>query len=1529
LTDRAGPDQLSPRLNESAQLIAQVQGDLVAATAQHPRLPPAGVWLRENAHLLAEQIRVARRQLSRRYSRGLVHLAGGSGAGMPRVYHLVVEFIRHVDAQIDAERLGRFLTGYQTVAALRLGELWAMPLMLRLALIENVRRLALRIACRARHSEAPDTDAVSMGNTINSLRLLGEVDWKEFVETHSATEQILRKDPAGVYSRMSFASRDHYRHVVELLSRRSSCDEEQVARAAVALARNASAGSDGDRFASEAQLRHLGYYLVDRGRLELEKSIGYRPAIRERAGRIVGRHPLGWYLAVVLAGAVTFMASASWLAWRLVGGQLASIAAVLLLLVPVAVQGAIAVVNWLATLLVPPRLVFRMDFTEGIPDDCRSIVVIPTLLTRRSAIAALLEQLETAYLANRDRNLRCALLTDFVDADQSTLATDEELLCLAREGVERLNALYCAGRPGAFYLFHRPRKWNAREGVWMGYERKRGKLAALNRFLRNGAADDFSLIVGDVDQLRSVRYVITLDTDTQLPRDAARELVGCLAHPLNRAVLDPDSRRVVKGYGILQPRVAATIPHARQSTFSRVFSGEAGIDPYTSQTSDLYQDLFGEGSFIGKGIYDLEAFEGALAGRFPENRLLSHDLIEGCHARSGVASDVLLFEGCPSRLLAEMSRRHRWIRGDWQIAAWLLRMVPGAAGPAPNSLSAISRWKIFDNLRRSVTPVFLFAFLGVGWGLLPTLTAYWILLAVMSVCAPPLLMSASGLLRKPEETPWSLHVKERLANCALVLVRECVSLCILPYTAHVHLDAIVRTFYRLRVSRHGLLQWTTAADAESRTKLSCRDHYEIMWAGPVAAVGLIAGLTIVGPTALLAAGPILAAWLVGPLLAWRISQPCVVRTPQLSDAHTRSLRRWARQTWHFFDVYTSRHDHGLPPDNIQETPEWTAAARTSPTNIGMGLLAELTACDLGYLSVGRFLARVQRTLGTLSRLERHRGHFYNWYDTRTLLPALPRYISTVDSGNLWGALIVLRVGLEEFGRRSVVNPRLQESLYDSLLAIDDACRGCAAEKLAACDAQLAELYEVLAGPRPLGAGQACELLDRARHAARRLCRSVPRENVVLRQWVRALSRQLAWHEADLVRLAFWNRAGVPRPGSAQCKGGQAQQQALQRLRDRLDALDQQCVLADVPRAADEVRAMIRDLVAMLAGQRGADASARAALIRTLGELDRRAELASMRATAVLQRAASLANSCRRLSEMEFGFLFHPQRKLLAIGYNVGQDRVDKSRYDLLASESRLTSYLAISHGQLPLEHWFRLGRQMAVIDGEPVLLSWSGSMFEYLMPMLLMPSYAGTLLDSACRAAVRRQIRYARRRGVPWGISESCCHERNGGNDYRYQAFGVPGLGLARGLAAEVVVAPYASALAALFSPGEACANLAALEREGALSPYGFYDAADYTPQRQGGARRPGVCRTVMAHHSGMTLLALGRVLLGDVFSRRFLGDPRCRAHDLLLQERVPQAVRPVDPESLDLGPESGRRVARPPAVGGNATTTAEATSSR
>jgi cellobiose phosphorylase len=1562
-----GRNGLLRRLDENENQLRAFNRTIVTANSGPGRITPAAEWLLDNFHLIEEQIQLARRHLPRGYSRELPCLDKGHSTDLPRVYDLVVELISHVDAQIDAGPLNAFVDAYQSVCTLKVGELWAIPIMLRLGLIENLKRITTRLTLAwedydlaeewverlrkvaeenpsrlvvvlaelaqadlpvtssfvaafsqrlARHSpllhlariwleqhlgehalsiehlchlesQNQAVDQVSVSHSITSLRFLSAMDWKGFVDAQSRIETALLADPAGIYGSMDFATRDHYRHVVESLARHSGLGETDVARRAVDLA-----AKGARREGSDSRTAHVGYYLIDQGKPELARATKLRWHVRQFVERGIRRYPLTYYTggiaAITLLGTFAFTRHLQEL-----GAAAGLRVGLALLFLLGASHMAVGLLNWLSTLLVKPDILPRLDFSSGIARNCRTLVVVPTMLKSAAGLERLIENLEIHYLANRDPCLHFALLTDFGDAPDAVMPGDQALVRQARGGIDMLNHKYARELRDRFFLFHRPRRWNAGEGVWMGYERKRGKLEELNALLRGGAEGCFSDIVGERSLLPTVSYVITLDTDTSLPRDAARKLVATMAHILNRPVFASGSGIVRAGYGILQPRVEVSLAGSRRSWFVRLFAGEVGMDPYTRQVSDVYQDVFREGSFIGKGIYDVDAFRQANKQGFPQNTVLSHDLLEGCLARCGLVSDVELYEEHPSCYSVDAVRRHRWIRGDWQIGQWLLRRVTDGQGQrVRNPLSALSRWKIFDNLRRSLVPAALMLLLLVGWFLLPGLGVIPALAVLTILAVPAALATGVNLLRKPADQPWAIHLRGATAPVGRLFGQLSLAVVFLPYEAYLNLDAIGRTLARLLVTRKRLLQWQTSSDTEALTRTRLFAFYAAMWVAPT--VGVTTGLLLAATQSalLFPVLPFLVLWTAAPGIAWWISQPIVTVLPLLSTAQKAFLRCSARRHWHFFETFVTAEENWLPPDNFQETPRPTIASRTSPTNIGLALLANLAAKDLGYLSPGGLLQRTENTLATMGRMEGHRGHLFNWYDTRTLKPLLPHYVSSVDSGNLAGHLMTLAAGLREQPDESILTPEVFAGLGDTVRIL----RG-----LVRHDSGLAELETALqAVPDDLRGAFA--LLERATAEATRVVASTALKGEAGDRWARALQRDCADHLSELRFLAPWLSLAKPAGTAAS-----------------LCQLEIAPTLRDV---ANFGRTLCPLLEANMRNPGAQSSPSREIAQRQTGELLAALRTAAARAAARLVALEDLARKSDELAAMDFAFLFDFSRNLFTIGFNVGECRSDTGYYDLLASEARLASYVAIALGQIPQDHWFSMGRLLVASRGEPILVSWSGSMFEYLMPLLVMPNYANTLLDYTCKAAVRKQIEYGKMRGVPWGISESAYNRTDLHLNYQYRAFGVPGLGLKRGLADDLVIAPYATVMALMVAPKAACDNLQRLAAEGREGAYGFYESVDYTPSRLPPDESSAMVRAFMAHHQGMSLLAIDNLTHGNLLQRRFMACPLLKATELILQERVPRTAVGVLSDKMkldesDLPPghsDSGMRIFTDPA---------------
>ena len=1546
LSRRGGPDKLLSRLTDNAAVISATCAELTAAIKASRQITPASEWLLDNFYLIEEQIRTARRHLPKDYSKELPRLSNDDADGTPRVYQIALEIISHGDGRVDPESLSRFVAAYQDTATLKLGELWAIPIMLRLALIENLRRVAARVhdnrtqrdraniwadqmietaeknpsdlillvadmarsgqpmnsgfvaeLARRLQGQSPSltlalqwvttrlsdvgltieqqiqaeigqqaADQVSISNSIGSLRFLGTMDWQEFVETMSAVEQTLRQDPAGTYAKMDFATRDNYRHVIEKLTRQCNFTEVQVSEHALALAlenRDLSAGGMDER------TRHVGYYLIGKGLRTLERRLSARSTPGEALQRNARASPLSTYLGAIIVFTALFTGS------LLRHAYLNDVHGVLLVLLGVLAaigssQLALALVNLMTTQLTRPHPLPRMDFKEGIPSDARSIVVVPTLLYSRDNVLSLCEALEVRYLANRDQNLRFCLLTDFADADKEHMPADAELVELASATILEMNEKYGhivqqntvneegeaaieVHRYEPFMLLHRPRKWNPRENAWIGEERKRGKLADLNAFLRGGARDRFSTVAGDTHGLSHVRYVITLDTDTQLPRDAARKFIATMVHPLNRPQIDLKENRVVEGYGILQPRVAAALPSENASRYELLCGGEPGIDPYTRTVSDVYQDVFYEGSFVGKGIYDIDTFETVLGHRLPDNQILSHDLLEGCYLRAGLMSDAQLYEEYPSRYSDDVSRRHRWTRGDWQLAGWLFPSVPTASGKREsNPLTVLARWKLLDNLRRSVIPFVLTSMLLLCWALMPN-PVFWTVAVLSAIFLPTMISAVWDLVEKPHDVLMRQHFATSMKSAQLIFGHSFLNMAFLPYEAFFSLDAIGRALWRMIVSRRHLLEWRASSLTRSSTDLG--SNWQSMWFAPALASVVAALLAYYRPEALPAAIPVLLFWLLSPVIAWWISLPLERASAQLESPQTVFLQTLARKTWSYFETFAGAEDNWLAPDNLQEHPTRVIAHRTSPTNIGMALLANLTAWDFGFISVGQVLQRCDDTLRTMARMERHQGHFYNWYDTQTLAPLNPKYISAVDSGNLAGHLLTLAPGLAGLADQPIVNLQTIEGISITLRVVQEHAMDAGPAVKAAVDTMRSQASPEHMQQTSTLPGVIDVLARLVAGADAIVAAMAPAAEPNLQWWAGKLAEQCRTALAELMELTPWMES--------------AQEFVVDTSLSRIPTLRELAGMAVTGSPSSDLAPSERERQQTLT-----------ALVNQGSE----------RAARRIDQINKLAAEAREFANMDFRFLYNPTTDLLAIGYNVADRRLDASYYDLLASEIRLCSFVGIAQGQFPQEHWFALGRQLCIVGGEQLLLSWSGSMFEYLMPLLVMPTYKNTLLDQTYHSIVNAQIDYARQRDVPWGISESGYNTVDASMNYQYRAFGVPGSGMKRGLADDLVVAPYATMLGLMVKPEAAVENLERMAALGFVGMYGFYEAIDYTASRLPRGQNFAIIKSFMAHHQGMGLLAISYLLHDRPMQRRFESDPLFQATMLVLQERVPRA---------------------------------------
>jgi len=1559
---------LLPRLEENGRKLLAAYQTLAESIRNEHVISPAAEWLVDNFHIVEEQVREIREDLPKSYYYELPKLAEGDFKDYPRIYALSVALIAHTDSYLDSETLRRFINAYQKISPLSIGELWAVPISLRLALVENLRRLATRIVSSRGEREEADKLAdkllelaklqpqelvpllasragrrkpnerafvvqlmqrlreqdpavvpafewldkqlskmglsieavvheenhrqaaaqVTVGNIITSMRLLSTLDWKDFFETVSLIDPELAKDPAGIYSKMDFATRDRYRHVIERISKGAKLNEPLVARAALRLAEAARDRNE------DTPRAHVGFFLIGKGVESLEAEVKYRPRISERLQRTLENHAAPFYLGTIvlltlLAEAVIFIA-----VLQTNASPLMAVLAALLALVP-ASDLALSVLNWDITHIFPPRLLPKVDLSKGVPPEARTMVVVPVILSDEATVDKLLNKIEIAYLGNQDEHIHFALISDFADATSEEMPDDGQIVGAARQGIENLNQRYSAGEPIRFHLFHRRRQWCETEQKWIGWERKRGKLREFNHLLRGATDTSFTVVSAGAELLSQVRYVITLDADTQLPRETARRLIGAAIHPLNRPRFDPKADRIAEGYAILQPRVSISLESASRSMFARIFSGNTGIDPYTTAASDVYQDLFGEGIYTGKGLYDVDAFEQALGDRVPEHTLLSHDLFESIFARAALVTDIEFLDDYPTHYDAFARRQHRWTRGDWQIAGWLRRYVRDAHGNRRrNLIPAISRWQILDNLRRSLLAPSIVVLLIAGWTILPGGALWWALLVLLTLAFPVYGHITTGLLIHPRGVPWTSHFWSIWGDVRTNTAQIGLEIAFLAHQAVLMVDAIARTAYRKLVSRANLLEWVTAASSEAASKHHLSSFVRFMWLAEALVLMVAALLAVTNRRALPFAALFLAAWAVSPLVAFLISRSRTEVAPKFAGRDVRAGRIVARRTWRFFETLVGDEDHWLPPDNLQEDPRPLIAHRTSPTNIGLLLLSDVAAYDFGYMGLVELVERLEATLESLQKLQKFRGHYFNWHDTHTLKPLWPQYVSVVDSGNLAGNLIALKQACLELPDHRLVDQRVLDGLGDTLGALRQEVSQLTASRQRTDAISWKELTreieacaQVLANGKPVSLtewmtrlGAIDEHADTIDDIVAALAQEHRGEEFTeLRWWTRALARETSLYQRDLKLLAPWSSE-------------------LSDLSDMENDLGQLPSLAELAEICD--RALVK--LAAFNDRGGQDAQQHSGTPAHLSALTEAFERAAEGSQDISSRLSKIAQTCQQIfDEMDFKFLLDPERKVFTIGYNVAEGRADNSFYDLLASEARLASFVAIAKGDVAQEHWFRMGRQITSVDGGRALISWTGTMFEYLMPLLLMRDYRETLLGQTYEAVVARQIEYGFERGVPWGISESAYAARDLQLNYQYGPFGVPGLGLKRGLIEDVVVSPYSTILASNVKPAESIENLRALEREGALSRYGFYEALDYTPARVKKGEKYTLVRAYMAHHQGMSLVALDNLLNQNVMQDRFHNDPLVQATELLLQERVPRGVTAAHPRAEEV----------------------------
>ncbi|AOY75885.1 GH36-type glycosyl hydrolase domain-containing protein [Clostridium formicaceticum] len=1476
---------LLKRLDQNFERITFIYKSFNEALKHKQDLSPASEWLLDNFYKVEEQVKEVRQNLSEEKFLKLDTLNTGFLEGYPRAYAIALELLSHTEGKLEERTLISFIESYQSQRVLKIAEIWAISLMIRCALMENIRRISEKIythhiawrkaeevaglseeeilvavkeniqmdervnapyvehLLRVLRREGVEAGAVitylekklkdyntsvkslieeehreqaakkvAIGNSITSLNIVATIDWNDIFESLSVVEKILKEDAAGVYRQLDFDSRDYYRNQVEKIAKKLKEPETRVARKAVECSHDADETYEGGK------RKHVGFYLLDKGRKTLFESLGHAAVKDSFKNKELSTYllPIALITICILLGTILY-------GRQFTAGIGLSILIGLIVLIP-ASDIAVTFTNWLLTHMFPPTFLPRIEYREGITKENATLVVVPTLLPNKERVEEIMKQMEVFYLANKENYLYFALAGDYKDSDRMDLPEDQAIIDAGTKAAEKLNQKY--GK-NIFYFFHRQRQFCEKQKKWMGWERKRGALVELNELIKDSKETSYKFISGNIGNLKDIKYVITIDADTQLPIDAAKKLIGIASHPLHKPIIDEEKGRVVEGYGLVQPRIGVNIESTNTSFFTKIFAGRGGIDVYTVANSDVYQDLFGRGIFTGKGIYHIDVFHKVLGEAIPDHTILSHDLLEGSYVGTGLATDFELIDNYPSKYNAYAMRLHRWVRGDWQLIRWLFSKVKNRRGViVKNPLTALAKWQILDNMRRSLVPIALVLLFVLGMTLFPGSPIFWIGLGLVTI-GFPLVLSLFDYLRERHYKA----INERLDADIIVGLRASgyqalLTFIFLPYQAYMMGDAILRTLYRVYISKENLLEWVTAADVEKNLQKDQRSFIKRMQSAIVIAVIVFFAILYRQPLHLIYGFPIVILWGMGPWIAFHISKEIEKKEEILEEKEIQQLRRVARKTWAYYEDFAGEENNYLPPDNYQVFPPNELAYRTSPTNIGFLLMAILAARDFGYLSTGKMMDSIEKTITTVEKMDTWRGHLYNWYDTRTLEVLRPYYISTVDSGNFISYLITVKEGIKEYLEKPLIDKNMLQGLADTLTLMED---------------------ETTIDPSLLK-----ELLKN--------------EEMNLSEFIDKIENL---HQTQEIGECGWKRRfdDMVNDFSKELTMFFPSKDLLNSRR-RLSNLENLSLLGlkeNYEKILSKIKNKKEDEVVK-------------ELMEKLHYVDRKIN----KANALIERISSMVTAA------EFVHLYDFKRHLFSIGYNVDEERLTNAYYDLLASEVRTTSYLAIARREVPKKHWFKLGRAMSIIEGYRGLVSWTGTMFEYFMPYLVMKNYENTLMEESYATAIKAQKRYCQQRKVPWGISESGYYAFDMALNYQYKAFGVPDLGLKRGLSKDMVISPYSTFLALPFASKEAMKNIHELTKEGLEAEYGFYEAMDYTPRKVAENKVGEIVKSFMAHHQGMIFASLDNFLNKNIMQARFHRDPVVRAGEILLQERIP-----------------------------------------
>jgi len=1505
---RKTPDKYLPNLSADKELLEKAYKTAHESVKEGWEIDPVSEWFIDNYYLLEEQLK----QLEIKDSKKRIEIPcikGGVYDGYPRVFVLAAEIMMHMEARLSEDVISDFLNAYQSISPLSMKELWLFPEMLMVALLKAAAGVAVRslnaykmrveakrtaellekktkktfreyivnifspenremvknstyiktlytmlrdepknadalIALdkrlaredltaekliRLEHGRQAKNQSV-IANTITSVRMLSRIYWEDLFEKLSVVDAILRNDE--IYTQMDFDSRDYYRKTIEKIAFNFKLSEAAVAKEAIAL-----------KDESGEACPHVGNFILGEGRKTLFSVFQETLPPRERTSLFFKRHRLGFYAGSIIVAAFLLNLGVFYL--MMVAMRSFWLATIGAFFTYLPIYGVVhQVVNQICMKIVKPAFIPKMDYTEGIPEQNRTVAVVSALINDEKNAISLLEDLEVYYIANQDENLFFALLGDFKDADQVVTQEELDIVSKVEEKVKELNQKY--GRE-IFYYYHRKRQYIADENKYMGDERKRGALLDLCAVLKGVKKEGY--LNSEIRAPEGVKYVITMDADTQIPRDAAKKLIGAMSHPLNRPVINEDGTAVTKGYGIMQPRIGIDVVSAAKTYFSLVFSGQAGLDTYSTACSDIYQDLFGEGIYTGKGIFDLEVFYTVLDKSFPKRRILSHDLLEGSYLRTALLTDVVFVDSYPSKYDSWAKRQHRWVRGDWQLIRWLCNNVRNEKNEKiKNPLNKLSKFKIGDNINRSLIEPACFIVLFLGLTFLHGAIALLLFVGLLTLFYDPLSGLVGKIIMLIKNADKGVVLKDAWFETRNSFRQSFFRLSFLPYEAYLNVDGVIRTLYRLFVSKKKMLEWVTAAESEKQSGNTQKALWKKMAFSPV--IGIITlllssfFLRTVSITALLLG----AVWFFAPGVAFITSAPIEKKKYIMDDLTNMRLRMLARKTWRYFEDFCTEDTFMWAPDNFQEYPYKKPVDRTSSTNVAYSLIANAIARDFGYITLCEMIDRMEKCVESIEKCKKWHGHLYNWYDLNNLDTLKPEYVSSVDSGNLACYLITACKAVEDaIGRPAYSNCAM--GLYDTLWMEAKKSRTDSYPPAKERNSSVL-FYNTL-----------LDLEKETQHE--KLSGS-------------ALKKTVESFLRETERLTPFLKLIKEMPLCAQSEEYEETSKAL------LSALD-----AYTPvRFIEEYHSVLNVLSILykLSASRG-DVK----FVRWIKEMELKLGSAYINTKKLVKRAGLLIERMKSIFEgMDFSVLYDEKKGLFSIGYNIKEGNLSNSYYDLLASEARQTGFVAIAKGDVPQKHWFRLSRPLAVLNERRVLLSWGGTMFEYFMPLLLMKNYEYTLLDETYNAVIEAQKMFGDQRHVPWGVSESGYYAFDLNLYYQYKAFGVQKLGLKSGLSKDTVISPYSTCLALMIDPALAVKNMEELKKAGAYGKYGFYEALDYTHERTLGKEKKHIVKSYMAHHQGMVLASLSNFLSDNYLQKLFHNAPMVKATELLLKEKIP-----------------------------------------